>query len=168
MSITLVGPESEKQHKLREWIEGQRSQNIEQLDDSAKTMIQLVTGLLALLFAMLGLSDTPAYLGSGVVRGLSSGSIASLFISLLAALSAVVVMRKYSGQAHDLTTMKKQYDAIKKRKWWSLRVALITFVLGIAQLGLVTCWVLWTSEESASGKPSAVSAPSHRASKICP
>ena len=68
------GPESDEDRALREWFNEQRTKNLDRLEEGAKALAQLVTGLYSVLFAILAFSSdpVPAYLRDPLVRWLGS------------------------------------------------------------------------------------------------
>ncbi|WP_322814601.1 hypothetical protein [Chloroflexus sp.] len=60
--MRLVGPETKQDRELREWFATQERGNVERLEAGAQTMMQVISGLYGVLFAVLALSDQPTYL----------------------------------------------------------------------------------------------------------
>ena len=120
----------------------QEQRNLDRLEDGAKTITQLVTGLYGVLFAVLALSDQPTYLGRASVQVLGTGSLIAFFVALLAALVTVYPWRN-QAQRDNVSQMEHIYAAIVRRKLWSLRLAVWSFVLGVGLLGAMIMAVLW-------------------------
>jgi hypothetical protein len=53
-----IGPETDADRALREWFDELERHNLDRLEEGAKTVTQLVTGLYGVLFAVLALSDS--------------------------------------------------------------------------------------------------------------
>lgn len=119
------------------WFDEQETRNLDRLEEGAKTITQLVTGLYGVLFGVLALSNQPAYLKRPVVQALGGLSLLAFFVALLAALAVVYPVRT-TYQRDNLSQMERGYTAMTRRKHTGLRVALIAFVLGTACLaGLI-------------------------------
>lgn len=140
--MELVGPETAEDRALREWFDEQERRNLDRLEAGAQTITQLVTGLYGVLFAVLALSDQPAYLQRASVQWLGAGGVAAFFVALLAALVTLYPWRS-TYRVDNLSEMERAYRAMLGRKLWSLRVALVTFLIGTAALGGVILAVLW-------------------------
>lgn len=140
--MPVLGPETDAERELREWFERQERGNIERLEAGAQTMIQLVTGLYGVLFAVLALSSQPAYLQRPVVQWVGTGGMFAFFASLLAAM-LVVLPRRTSYQQDNLTEMQQAYQHLLRRKAGLLRIAHLVFLLGTACLVAVILAILW-------------------------
>jgi hypothetical protein len=137
-----IGPETDADRKLREWFDEQERRNLDRLEEGAKTLIQLVTGLYGVLFAVLALKDDPAYLQQATVLWLGTGSLFAFFIALLAALGVVYPWRS-TYQEDNLSAMRRAQNAMLLRKVWGLRLSLWAFVAGTGLLAGVILAVLW-------------------------
>jgi len=140
--MPVLGPETDAERELREWFERQERGNIERLEAGAQTLIQLVTGLYGVLFAVLALSSQPAYLQPPVVQWAGTLSMGAFFASLLAAM-LVVLPRRTSYQQDNLTEMQQAYQRLLRRKASLLRMAHLVFLLGTAGLVAVILAILW-------------------------
>ncbi len=140
--MRVIGPESEDERELRDWFEAQTRQNLDRLEEGAKTIIQLVTGLYGVLFAVLALSDQPVYLQQRAVRIAGTVSMVALFLALICAV-LVVLPRRMTYQEDNLTAMQRVYRGMLARKARWLRVTLLLFLLGTAGLGSVVVIILW-------------------------
>jgi hypothetical protein len=129
-------------YALREWFDELERQNLDRLEEGAKMITQLVTGLYGVLFAVLGLSDQPVYLKQPTVQGFGVAGVALFFIVLLAALVVVYPWRT-SYQQDNLSSMQRAQHAMRLRKVWGLRVSLCTFVADLGCLAGVIMAVLW-------------------------
>jgi hypothetical protein len=140
-----LGPETKADRQLREWFDEQERANLTRLEEGAKTITQLTTGLYGVLFAILAFSanPTPAYLRDPVVRWLGSIGLGALFLALLAALITAYPFRATIDE-DNLSSMRRALTAMRRRKLWSLRAALWLFLIGMGALGSLIGWVLWT------------------------
>jgi hypothetical protein len=105
-----IGPETEADRALREWFDEQERRNFDRLEEGAKTLTQLVTGLYGVLFAVLAFSDQPAYLMLSSVQWLGSVSVCAYFVALLAALAVVYPWRS-RYQQDNLSAMQRAQQA---------------------------------------------------------
>lgn len=140
--MRLVGPETAAEREVREWFEHQRRTNLERLEAGAQTLIQLITGVYGVLFAVLALSDQPVYLSRSVVVWMGSIGLVVFFAALIAAVM-VVIPRPLRYQLDNLTEMQHTYERLVRRKATMLVVAQLGFLLGIACLIAVILAVLW-------------------------
>lgn len=137
-----VGPEIPEDRRLREWFAEQEQRNFDRLEDGAKVIVQLVTGLYGLLFAVLALSSQPAYLGMQAVQWLGTLGMIAFFVALISALVTVFPWRS-SFQEDNLSEMKRVNQQVLNRKFWSLAVSLGAFLAGICLFALMIIAVLW-------------------------
>jgi len=140
--MRVIGPETPSDRARREWFEEQEQKNLDRLEDGAKTITALVTGLYGVLFGVLALSDSPTFLKSSIVRNLGSWGVAAFFIALLAALN-VTYPWPNRAQRDNLTQMEAAYVKLVRRKVVSLGISLGAFVAGTLFLGLLIAAVLW-------------------------
>ena len=137
-----IGPETEADRALREWFDEQERRNFDRLEEGAKTLTQLVTGVYGVLFAVLAFSDQPAYLKQSSVQWLGVVSVFAYFVALLAALAVVYPWRS-RYQQDNLSAMQRAQQAMLRRKVWGMRLALWAFLVGTGCLGGVIIVVLW-------------------------
>ncbi len=140
--MRIAGPETSEERELREWFAAQERGNVDRLETGAQTIIQLVSGLYGVLFAVLALNDQPAYLQNSVVRWVGSIGVCVFFASLIAAM-LVLVPRRMTYQHDNVTDMARVYRQLQGRKATLLRVAQITFLLGIGCVIAVILAILW-------------------------
>jgi hypothetical protein len=140
-----LGPETPADRSLREWFDEQERTNLTRLEEGAKTITQLTTGLYGVLFAILAFSanPTPAYLRDPVVHWLGTIGLIALFLALLAALVTGYPTRSVI-EADNLSSMRRALASMRQRKLWSLRAALWLFLIGMGSLGILIGWVLWS------------------------
>jgi hypothetical protein len=141
--MRVLGPERDEDRELRTWFDDQVKRNLDRLEAGAKTITQLVTGLYGVLFAVLALSDQPAYLQQPGVQVWGTISLVALFLALCAALVTVFPWR-YTYQQDNLTQMQRVFKWMHRVKSWSLGIALGLFLLGIGSLGWLIIQVLWS------------------------
>lgn len=141
--MRILGPETTDDRELREWFESQERGNIERLEAGAQTIIQLVTGLYGVLFAVLALSNQPAYLQNPIVQWAGTVGVCTFFGSLLAAM-LVALPRRITYQKDNLTEMQQVYSRLQGRKATLLRAAQIVFLIGTACLVAVILAILWS------------------------
>lgn len=140
--MRAIGPEIPEDRRLREWFAEQEQRNFERLEEGAKVIVQLVTGLYGLLFAILALSGQPAYLRTRVVQWLGTLGMIAFFVALLSALMTLFPWR-CSFQEDNLSEMKRVNQRVLNRKFWSLAVSLGAFLAGVCLLALMIIAVLW-------------------------
>ncbi|WP_322822487.1 hypothetical protein [Chloroflexus sp.] len=140
--MQLIGPETERDRELREWFAAQERGNVERLEAGAQTMMQVISGLYGVLFAVLALSDQPTYLQLPVVRWAGSAGVCIFFASLVAAM-LVLLPRRIAYQEDNLTAMRRAYDHLLRRKATLLQVAQVLFLGGIACVIAVILAIVW-------------------------
>lgn len=140
--IRDLGPEREEERELRLWFDEQERRNLERLEEGAKAITQLVTGLYGVLFAVFAFGDSPSYLALPAVRWFGLLAVLAFFGSLLAAL-AVQYPWRTSYQEDNLSEMRDAYRTLRRHKAWGLRGALWSFVLGIGCFAALIFLILW-------------------------
>ncbi len=93
-------------------------------------------------FAVLALSDQPAYLQEPIIQWAGTISVCTFFGSLLAAMLVAIPHRKVH-QKDNLTEMRQLYLRLQGRKAILLRTAQIVFLIGTACLVTVILAILW-------------------------
>jgi hypothetical protein len=138
------GPESDDDRALRIWFSEQRAKNLDRLEEGAKAIAQLVTGLYGVLFAILAFSSdpAPAYLRDGTVRFLGVGAVGAFFLALLATL-AVIFPRANAYKQDELTSMRRARKQMEQIKSWGLILGLVFFLIGMAYLAALIGRILW-------------------------
>jgi hypothetical protein len=137
-----VGSESADDRALREWFSEHEKRNLDRLEDGAKTIVQLVTGLYGLLFAVLAISNQPVYLRRPTVQWLGTLGMLAFFVALLSALVTLFPWRS-TFQEDNLSEMKRVNQTVLNRKFWSLGAALGAFLVGVCLLAIMITAVLW-------------------------
>jgi hypothetical protein len=92
--------ETSEEKKLREWFETQALESPKNLEEAARLLIGLVTGLLGALFGVLTVSaeTLPAYLSLSAVKWCGILAVVLWLLSLLCAL-VVVTPRRWQSDA---------------------------------------------------------------------
>jgi hypothetical protein len=140
--MRAIGPENRESRRLREWFAKQEERNLDKLENGAKTIVQLVTGLYGLLFAVLAISDQPSYLGRPAVRWLGTMGMLAFFIALLAALVTLFPWCS-TFQENNLSEMERVSQRVLNRKLWGLGTSLAAFLAGVCLLAVMIIAVLW-------------------------
>ena len=130
--------ETSEEKKLREWFETQALESPKNLEEAARLLIGLVTGLLGALFGVLTVSaDTlPAYLSLPAVKWCGILAVVLWLLSLLCAL-VVVTPRKWLSDAGKPETQSEVFKAMLSHKSRWLKDAVTLFAGGVIALGLV-------------------------------
>jgi hypothetical protein len=137
-----IGPERSDDRALRKWFSEQEKRNFDRLEDGAKTIVQLVTGLYGVLFAILAISNQPAYLRRPSVQWLGTSAMLAFFVALLSALVTLFPWRA-TFQENNLTEMGKVHQRVLRRKFCGLGTALVAFLVGVCLLALMIMTILW-------------------------
>jgi len=137
---TLIGVrlENPAEAALREWFEKQALASPANLEEAARLLIGLITGLYGLLFTVLAVAGDPlpGYLKLPLVKGLGVLSVILLMVCLLAALD-VVLPRPWQAASGLPASQKAAFEKIVRRKAAALKIAVYAFALGAALLGAV-------------------------------
>ncbi|GEM_PF-547711 len=143
--VEKIRAETPAERARHEWFEKQSLASPDTLDEAARLIIGLVTGLLGALFGVLTVASNPPpkYLSDPLVRTLGSVDVVLLLFALLAAL-AVVLPRRWIFNPAQPASEIETFEKILQRKSSALRVATIAFGAGIAVLALTLVMVLWT------------------------
>lgn len=111
------------------------------VDEAARQIIGLVTGLYGIVFDILAFATdpVPAYLARGTVRLLGLLAVVGYLLALLGAL-LVVAPGAYCYARASQTQRKQVFDAMMRRKLCALRVALGAF--GVASVAFALLFVV--------------------------
>src|SRR3972149_4464 len=136
--VLSMREETSEEKKLREWFEAQALESPKNLEDAARLLIGLVTGLLGALFGVLTVSaeTLPAYLSLPLVKGFGVGAVGLWLASLLCGL-VVVTPRKWQSDAGKPETQSQVFKAMLNHKSRWLRAAVILFGTAVIALGIV-------------------------------
>jgi len=132
-------PPTEEQKRLVALFDEMERKQADFLDQAGKRIIELVTVLLGLLFAVAAFGDTfpPRYLQANAPARVLT--IATLVFYLAALLTGVRVIqpREYRRYRYNLTEMRQVLEEIISFKTRWLKVAGILFMLGSVSLALL-------------------------------
>jgi hypothetical protein len=130
--------ESVEEKALREWYASQALASPGNLEAAARTIVGLVTGLLALLLGVLAVDEDPlpSYLWDAGMRPLGVAAISCLLVALLCALT-VLLPRRIAVSSHRPDEQKKAFGRMLSRKARWLTLTVIAFGLGLLLLGTV-------------------------------
>jgi uncharacterized membrane protein len=135
-------PDSEDKH-LIEMFDKIEAGQLDLLDAAGKRIIELVTGLLGVLLAVLALGQyfPPPYLNNPFARLLA---ILALIFYLLAMLAGMWVMqpRKYRRFTRNLSALRQELDQIIDDKSRALRWAGAFFFAGSVCLALLITTII--------------------------
>ena len=136
--VLSIREESTEEKKLREWFENQALESPKTVEDAARLLIGLVTGLLGALFGVLTVSaeTLPVYFSLPVLRWCGVTAVALWLLSLLAGLM-VVLPRKWQTFAGRPDTQNQVFLKILKHKSLWLTASIIAFGTGVFCLGVV-------------------------------
>lgn len=136
--IISIREENSAEKKLREWFETQSLESPKNLEEAARLLIGLVTGLLGALFGVLTVSaeTLPAYLSLPLVKWCGILAVALWLLSLLCAL-VVVTPRRWQSDAGKPDSQSLVFKAMLSHKSGWLRAAVILFGAAVIALGVV-------------------------------
>ena len=136
--VISIREENSEEKKLREWFEAQALESPKNLEDAARLLIGLVTGLLGALFGVLTVSaeTLPAYLSLPVVKGFGVGAVGLWLASLLCGL-VVVTPRRWQADAGKPDTQSQVFRQLLNHKSKWLRRSVALFGAAIIALGIV-------------------------------
>jgi hypothetical protein len=134
-TVISTRAESAEEEALRKWFDQQRLNSPTNLEDAAKLIIGLISGLLTVMFGVLAIAqkDLPGYLAIPAVRWLGALVVALLFISLASGLVVVLPFRT-STKSDQPQTQRQAFEGLLERKAIAITVTAIAFGLGIAAL----------------------------------
>jgi hypothetical protein len=136
-----------EEERLVELFAEIESKQLEFLDQAAKRIIELVTALLGILFAVIAFGNDfpPPYLADNLgVKLLSGASLVCYLGALLVALWTVQP-RTYKHYRHNLTEMREELHTMIDDKARPLRVAGILFGLGSVLLTVLIGLIIVTA-----------------------
>ncbi|HEY3342909.1 MAG TPA: hypothetical protein VGK81_12860 [Anaerolineae bacterium] len=134
-TVISTRAESAEEEALRKWFDQQRLNSPTNLEDAAKLIIGLISGLLTVMFGVLAIAqkDLPGYLANPAVRWLGALVVALLFISLASALVVVLPFRT-STKSDQPQDQRQAFEGLLERKAIAITVTAVAFGLGIAAL----------------------------------
>ena len=141
--VENIRAETPAEKALYEWFQKQSLASPDTLEEAARLIIGLVTGLLGALFGVLTVASNPLpkYLGDPLVRSLGILDVVLLLFSLIASL-AVVLPRRWMFNPAQPASEIEVFEKILNRKSSALLIATIAFGAGITVLALTLVIVL--------------------------
>lgn len=136
--VLYTREESPAEKSLREWFATQRLESPKVIDEAARLLIGLVTGLLGALFGVLTVSaeKLPVYLSLPLVRWAGVLAVVCWLLSLLAAL-LVVLPRRWSSAPGQPQSQEQTFSDLLAHKTRWLTGSVYMFGLAVILLGLV-------------------------------
>ena len=143
--VVNVRVETEMEEQQRKWFEQQVIGSPAALDEAARLLIGLVTGLLGVLFGVLAISKDPlpAYLRVPAIRGLGAGAVVLFLLALLAAL-VVVLPRRWTFKPAKPASQAATFEQLRDYKERALTAAVVAFGFGIAVMAIALVLALLT------------------------
>ncbi len=147
-SYRVVGTrvESPAEQEMRDWFAKQVLESPRNLEEGARLLIGLVTGLLGVLFSVLAIANDPlpAYLRLPYVRYLGAVAVFFVLVGLVAALD-VVLPREWRFKPAKPASELETFHQIVRYKARSLTIASVTFGVGIAVMAIALVLALLTT-----------------------
>jgi len=145
-TVVEVRPETSAEAAQREWFEKQVLASPDRLEEAARLVIGLVTGLVGLLYGVLAIESEklPVYLQLPVVRVLGVVTVVLLVLALLEALIVVLPLRLVASSARPKTQAAAFADMLR-RKSIALTLSVASFAIGLVTLGIVLIIALLTA-----------------------
>ena len=136
--VVSIREENPEEKRLREWFETQALASPNTLEEAARLLIGLVTGLLGALFGVLTISaeHLPAYIHLPLVQVCGVIGVILWLVALLAGL-VVLLPRKWQPAPGRPDTESKTFQAILGRKSLWLTVSVSAFGMATLALGIV-------------------------------
>jgi hypothetical protein len=134
--VLSIREENPEEAELRKWFEQQALASPANLEEAARLIIGLVSGLLGILFGVLALEaeKLPAYLALPAVRGLAIAAII-LWLAALTAGLVVVLPQRWEVNPAKPDSQAQVFQQILHRKRSALTISGVAFGLAIAALG---------------------------------
>jgi hypothetical protein len=136
-----------EEERLVELFAEIESKQLDFLDQAAKRIIELVTALLGILFAVIafGSDFPPPYLAGNLVAKFLSGAALVCYLGALLVALWAVQPRDYKRYHHNLTEMREELHTMIADKARPLRVAGILFGVGSVLLAVLIGTVIWSA-----------------------
>jgi hypothetical protein len=136
--VLSIREESAEEKRVREWFETQALESPKNIEDAARLLIGLVTGLLGALFGVLTVSaeKLPAYLSIPSVKWCGVIAVALWLLSLLAGLFVVTPRRWVSNAGRPDTQTQTFRELLKYKSAW-LTTSVILFGAAVIALAIV-------------------------------
>ena len=141
--VLSIREETREERLLDDWFSAQALESPKNIEEAARLLIGLVTGLLGALFGVLTVSaeKLPAYLSQPLIKGCGVAAVVLWLLALLSGL-LVVLPRRWRANAGNPAEQKQVFGNILAYKSRWLTVAVICFGLGILALGIVLVFAL--------------------------
>lgn len=136
--VLSIREERPEERGLDEWFAAQKLESPKNMEEAARLIIGLVTGLLGALFGVLTISaeTLPAYLALPVVRWVGAAAVVLWLLALLFGLLVVLPRRWQVTPARPASEDTAFTQLLHHKSRW-LTACAICFGLGILALGLV-------------------------------
>ncbi len=143
--LLSIRDETEEEQKLREWFDDQALESPKNIEEAARLIIGLVTGLLGVLFGVLTISaeTLPAYLSAPLVKACGVAAVILWLISLLAGLFVVLPIEWQVNVSRPTSQAKTFSELLQYKSIW-LTISGIAFGLAVIALGVVLVFALIT------------------------
>lgn len=138
-------PLSESDRRLIALFDDLEADQLDFLDEAAKRLIELTTGLLGVLFAITAFGDKfpPPYLtDNDLAKVLAVLTLACYVLAMLMGMLAIQP-RIYPSYEHNLDKMREVLDTIRGNKMRWLQWGGILFWLGSVALAFLVIRVIW-------------------------
>ncbi len=139
-AIPVGKPPTDEQAQLVALFNTLETQQLDFLDQAGKRIIELSTGLLGILFAVIAFGDKfpPAYLqGNLPAKGLTVATVVLYLVAIIVAVLGVQP-RNYERYRHNLSEMRRALTRMVNYKTRWVKVAGVLFVLAtLALTGLI-------------------------------
>jgi hypothetical protein len=143
--VVGVRVESPSEQAMRDWFAQQVLESPKNIEEGARLLIGLVTGLLGVLFTVLAVAQNPlpAYLHLPYIRYLGALAVVLVLVGLVAALD-VVLPREWRFKPAKPASELETFRQIVHYKSRSLTIASMAFGAGIAVMAIALVAALLT------------------------
>ena len=145
-SVLSMREETAEERRIREWFATQALESPKNLEEAARLVIGLVTGLIGVLFSVLTISadKLPGYLSLPGVRALGVAAVVLWLLSLLFGL-LVVVPFQWQINPSKPASEKATFEQLLAHKSRWLTASVICFWVGVTALGIILALALLAS-----------------------
>ena len=135
--LLAIREETLEEKKLREWFENQALESPKTMEEVARLLIGLITGLLGVLFSVLAVAaeQVPVYITLPLVRWAGVSAVGFWLTALMFGL-AVIIPRRWQVKSGRPQTEHETFNQILAHKSGWLTAALIFFGLGTTGLAV--------------------------------
>ena len=145
--VIHVRPRTPEEAAQSAWFAEQRRASVDTLDNAAKLIVGLISGMLTLLFGVLALSNEPSklpvYLTLAWLRW-PAGAALLLQLGSLGAGLAVMLPRRWAVNPNQPSSETAVFESMLRTKSRWLTACIWAFGLGMLVLGLVLLVVVLT------------------------